>query len=445
MAELNARQRRHVHMHSNIFSADAPDPRSLYAPGHQKEIYDGIRNTLRENNQRKPPDLVMPTAGDLKCTQMAGHGVVLPAGYPEAVAIASPRLGKQTDRNQVVCDGEVRPVVRSSRQDRHSIPKEFWSTSVNLQWHDTRNERCREQAESKSGGMAADEKYRHEMSSEVLGKDRVYNASTTDAGTELLSQDMDHLLVDSQLHDGAQSASPSPEKARERLQRNLHKSDRNTMNGPKLSDCPELSPGDFADEDPNNKSRRRKEKNFSDMFGAEMGERQENPQRRSDILASSNCYVLDTRSEIAARNRYGLWQDRPDATATDRKRTQCSSKLFDRNTPEAPAIAADAEEIQRRERACWESRDGFQTSTEIARRRRQKDHQGDFEDDHGHTHLTRKLKGMASEQVRLSLGTSPNTTHKSQEDASAASRSVAAGDCSAKEKKLASLQSSIFS
>merc|ERR1712151_698318 len=86
-----------------------------------------------------------------------------------------------------------------------------------------------------------------------------------------------------------------------------------------------------------------------------------------------------------------------------------SSSLFDRSSPLRPSQDPAAAHQSHIERACWEAKGIMQTSSEIARRRRQKDHLKDFEDPHGHTHLSRKQEVMASSQVSHSFGGPPSS------------------------------------
>merc|ERR1712127_1131171 len=105
----------------------------------------------------------------------------------------------------------------------------------------------------------------------------------------------------------------------------------------------------------------------------------------------------------------------------------------------------------RNEGACWETRGTMQTNSEIARRRIMKDHLRDFDDADGATHFTRKQELLDSAQVRMNMGYSAPQLHSSPVSNSRAMRGSPrcsppwATDPSAQDRKLASLQSSIFS
>lgn len=440
-SELNARQRKHVHMHSSIFSSEGPTSKSVYVPSRQQELYENLKGTLKEYNY-KPPEISMPSAGDMKCTQNAGSGVVLPSGgQGQEFSQSTPRTQRTTTRDVLVHEGEARHVVRHAGKDE-AIPKEFWSTSVNLQWHDTRNEQCRMKP-SGPPAQTADAMKRHQLSSEVFGKDRLMNASTVNPRADLLAEPVDHLRMDSQLavKGGGEGQSPN---ARARFERNLSKSVHNPMqaSGMQAQDRPQ----DVKNEDPSGSDRRRTEKNFSDIFGARMGERKDIRGNREEILASRNCHFLDSRTEVATRNKTG-WKHDGSVTAADRKVEETASSLFDRPAPQRPSMDPTDVRQNHSERTCWDSKEVMQASSEIARRRRQKDHLKDFADLEGHTHLSRKQDIMSSNQVGFSITGAPTQAWATSPRGPAGPpRSpVAAGERSAKDTKLASLQSTLFS
>merc|ERR1712048_1040676 len=92
------------------------------------------------------------------------------------------------------------------------IPKEFWATSVNLQWHDPRNELSRQKLAGRGSDVTAQDMLRQEMSSEVFGKARLTEASTRVPRQELLAETAHVLGKDSSF-----DYSPQPgREARER-------------------------------------------------------------------------------------------------------------------------------------------------------------------------------------------------------------------------------------
>lgn len=460
--ELNARQRRHVHMHSSIFDSSASTP-DLYKPAQEREVFRHIEGSLRENN-RGAPDVVMPSPADCRCTQNADQGAVIPGshGQKELIqqqehggAMRTPRMPRTSGAEFLVHDGQAKQVIHASSRDtkaHEAIPKEFWATSVNLQWHDTRHEQCRDR-DSGRQGLTAQQNKRQELSSEIFGKSRITAASTSKlaARQELLPDSADHLKLDSTLQrsSGLIPKSQAPgeaqpqEDAKERLYHNLADSARNPM----CSGSPVQRHQPIPEEDPANINRRRSEKNFSDMFGATMGERKVVRGNREEVVGSNNCSFLDSRGEIATRNKEH-W--RPDVeSAGGRKQQETSSHLFGYTRPSRPELQPDAERVLRSEGACWEASGIMQTTSEIARRRRMKDHLGDFEDKEGATHAMRKQGELGSTQVRRNMGYPQAPSQgTSARDAPASSPHRCtppwATDASAQDRKLASLQSSIF-
>merc|ERR1719335_1063362 len=81
-------------------------------------------------------------------------------------------------------------------------------------------------------------------------------------------------------------------------------------------------PQEYNPENP----RRRTEKNFSDIFGVNYGDRQPIMQRQ-EATATQSCGWLDARSEIASRNKNPLSHGVPES-AWDKKQKEISSHVF---------------------------------------------------------------------------------------------------------------------
>mmetsp|Transcript_87912 Transcript_87912/g.192842 ORF Transcript_87912/g.192842 Transcript_87912/m.192842 type:complete len:422 (+) Transcript_87912:135-1400(+) len=366
-ADLTSRQRRHVMMTSSIFAPDGPSPKSLYVTGRQEELYNSIRPTLRENNNA-PPEISMPSAADLRCTSNNGHGPCWSVGPPSGIppsgpsgplaaaeadqVMRTPRVVRTTQKDFVVHDGEATKVVRVQQKDNSGMPKEFWATNVNLQWHDTRNESCRDRR-SLNHSMSADEMKRHQLSSEIFGKERLLKASTANPSADLQAETHDHLRCDTQRLQ--QPPARLSETARSRAQMNLSKSATNTIPATEVPPR-DISKEDYHNEDPAHLDRRRSEKNFSDLFGTKMGDRGVIRGNREEVMASGTCYFLDTRSEIGTRNK-ARWRENDKCSATDRKQAETRSDMFGRASPEIPPMDPAAAEVSRRERACWEAKE----------------------------------------------------------------------------------------
>mmetsp|Transcript_14315 Transcript_14315/g.25726 ORF Transcript_14315/g.25726 Transcript_14315/m.25726 type:complete len:425 (+) Transcript_14315:83-1357(+) len=421
--DLNARQRKHVHMSSSIFNSDGPSSQSLYEPGRQQELYNNLKTTLSYVN-KAAPDLSMPSPAAMKCSQNAGHSAVISStGGHAAIAF--------------------------EKRDQGFIPKEFWETSVGLQWHDVRNQLCRDKAhERQRQPMGAKELKRNELSSELFNRARMTEASTTAARSEIMAETADYLQVDSALH--ARGSRQQPSAPGDRYHANLATSNTNTMQRPEAPDQaapPSYQKGQDYSGRPSNVSTR----NYSDLFGAEMGMREPGPTERQDVTQSQTCSFLDARGEIAAR-RKDHWQ--PNAQMTS-KTAEMNSSLFGNKSP-GTNPDANLQQMVASERGCWESKECLQISSEISRRRREKDFRQDFNDQHGLDHQDRKQKFMSSAQVHRNLGSAvpqalsaasrPNRFLSPREGSSGA-KPIDREQLlqSAKDTKLASLQSSIFS
>jgi hypothetical protein len=451
--ELNARQRKCVYMHSTIFDTAGPNSKSIYEQGQQKKIYQGLADTMKP---WAPPDLSLPNPSDIQCTQNAGHNVVIPSSVrPEALA-GKPRISGQ---DALVEEGEVIPVVKAGGKDK-AIPKEFWQTSVNLQWSDTRSEFCR-QRDIKDRHMGAQELKLQELSSEIFGKERMTDVSTRNPGGELLSQEWDRLQTDSTnepyvKHNQTRQL-PS---AHTRFCQNLGDSQENTMPLPKETGG---YPKPVPQEDPSTLSRRRHEKNFSDLFDTRMGERKEVRGKREEVIGTANACFLDTRVEIGGRNKdhwkpnqaevSGPYFKEPPNVSHLRKEAERDSMAvtFDPESPRLTKPRKGTEEVQvdNRERVCWDTKETFESNAEIARRTRVKDFENDL------TARERKWNTLASQQMRHGFG-GEFDYHQPQFSPDGKSvfvdrvltepkpRLANTVNATAKQKKLASLQSSVF-
>jgi len=471
--ELNARERKRVYMHSTIFDSGGPTSKSIYTQNQQNDIYQQLGDSLKP---REPPSMNLPRPSDIQCTQNAGHGVVIPSNIgvdrrgcpgqapPTATAASfqgyvprgsTPRI---SGPEVLVTDGDPMPVLKAGGKDHSTIPQEFWQTSVNLQWHDPRNELSR-QNKNRNKEMGAQELKLQEMSSEIFGKVRMKNSSTDRPGADLLSTEADYLQVDSALNPNLrQERNPEQQQvsAYDRFTQNLSSSNQNTMTKADQAAPPPMP----YEEDPNTIPRRRQEKNFSDLFGTQMGERRE-IRGREEVIGARTCSFLDTRSEIAARNKEHWRPGHSDVEGPDlkerpkvsnlRKEAERDSRVFDVTSPQKPRANTEEVEVTGNERACWDTKDIMQSGSEIARRGRLKDFHVD------QSPQDRRLVSLASQQVRRGIGGDYDDCQPQFSPRGSSARSnrltdpsrVAAGGfderpMSAKDTKLASLQSSIF-
>lgn len=416
---LTARQRKQVFMHSTIFDGESPHKNSVYGAKRQYELYDKVGNTLAKKEWE--PNLHMPSPADLQCTQNAGHGVVMPSGSFTA---------KHIEAN------EPMTVMQASKKG-DAIPKEFWATSVKLEWSDPRNEISRNKDGRK---LDAATMKRHELSSQMFDTERNFDASTVSPKKELLAGTVGALKVDSSLdkHNYAKADPVGKNKlqqnrrqdnANSRYHRNLANSQFNTMKEPTDDHIPLESATAPVADDPDTLYRRRTEKNFSDLFGTKMGERKK-IDNRMEVTGSKNCSFLDSRSEIARRNE-NKW--RPD----DDDKAEGSRGGGDTVSKSREEMLAD------HERVCWDTRSIMDSGSEIARRSRLKA----FDDDPSRAAQHRKREDLSSSQVKEGLGAPQTPPHSPRVAGMRSNRGPAKSgiqQVSAKETKMAFLQSSIF-
>mmetsp|Transcript_47057 Transcript_47057/g.102473 ORF Transcript_47057/g.102473 Transcript_47057/m.102473 type:complete len:432 (-) Transcript_47057:101-1396(-) len=423
--ELSARERRMVHMTSDIFGGV---DKSVYSTKAQKEMLANLKETFKYVKQvHVPESMNLPSAGEQKKKLMAGNQAVLPGSTTNGPSAA--------------------------KRDPEFMPKEFWYTSVDLQWHDVRNERCRHKNQmAERVNLGAKEKYLREMSSELFEKDRLTKAS---ADRSDLIAETDYLTIDSSLHERhASTKAPENQKAfaSDRVQANLAASGKNTMPQadvevkapPPLGDSVRTSGPDM--------------RNFSELFGTEMGRRAQPITERQDLLGTTKCSFLDFRNEIESARKDPGRISQADSPR-NRKEAEMSSTLA------ALPVAAKVPELQQAmdaERGFWDSKDGFGIGAEVSRRRREKDFRKDFKGDVHH--LQRKQECLGSTQVKENIGLDSTCDASSRREALESARSqqrlkaphspikhsgVSAAQREdllrrAKDTKLASLQSSIF-
>lgn len=423
--ELSARERRMVHMTSDIFGGV---DKSVYSTKAQKEMLANLKETFKYVKQvHVPESMNLPSAGEQKKKLMAGNQAVLPGSTTNGPSAA--------------------------KRDPEFMPKEFWYTSVDLQWHDVRNERCRHKNQmAERVNLGAKEKYLCEMSSELFEKDRLTKAS---ADRSDLIAETDYLTIDSSLHERhASTKAPENQKAfaSDRVQANLAASGKNTMPQadvevkapPPLGDSVRTSGPDM--------------RNFSELFGTEMGRRAQPITERQDLLGTTKCSFLDFRNEIESARKDPGRISQADSPR-NRKEAEMSSTLA------ALPVAAKVPELQQAmdaERGFWDSKDGFGIGAEVSRRRREKDFRKDFKGDVHH--LQRKQECLGSTQVKENIGLDSTCDASSRREALESARSqqrlkaphspikhsgVSTAQREdllrrAKDTKLASLQSSIF-
>lgn len=533
---LNARQRKQVFMHSELFEANGPSPQSMYRMSRQGAVHEQI-NRVASQMATRPAEVAMPSPADLKATANAGSGILhlgIPHPLPSpmqadaeasyfasaapatatadacggatataprtvsqaaakvftprlrdsqgaAAAVAAPLLlvsggegksstgeggavtaaGQGTGRCGVSVggggfrrhnhqqeapefvrfgDGAEAIRVQPAVHDDGAIPREYWATDSGLNWHDVRSELCgrrhQEVREARRNMDAASRKVQ-ELSSEVLGKSRLLEKSTSSPAHEISSQAMKHFhAVDSKLdpHRKAHQVTledEGPMSARQRLSRNLDVSQESQF--PRYS-CPDTrSAGAGAgggsgpdravrdaatdeDERAKSESRRRADRNFSDLFGSQSGERRRVAERE-DTLGAANCSFLDPHVEIVNRNR-SHWK----AISPSSHRETSASQVLPSATQSARGVGGrggaggtgaegspspDEKRVEAEERPCWDTRVSMVSGAEIARRARERWHGSKVGQPREHSASERKRLSLASGQFRRSTGVLP--------------------------------------
>lgn len=465
--ELNARERKRVYMHSTIFDNGGPTSKSIYAQNQQNDINQTLADSLKP---RSLPSMDLPRPSDIQATQNAGHGVVIPSGTGVDVrcsergplrTLPSASVPRTSGPQALVDNGDVMPVLKSSGKDlkKEVIPQEFWYTDVNLQWHDPRNEMSR-QNKNQNQEMSHQELKLKELSSEIFGASRMLNCSTNTPGADLLITEDDYLQVDSALNPYIREDRQKSEQltAFDRFSHNLT----STALARDAGQIETAAPSVPLEEDPITIPRRRQEKNFSDLFGTQMGERR-NINSREEITGTRTCSYLDARSEIAARNM-DHWRpsqsdlqgqemkERPHVDAL-RKEAELGSHVFEnQSVPRKPRASTEEVQVSGNERVTWDTKELMQSESELARRNRLKDFAV------AQTSSNRKFESLASQQVRRGMGGQvnneepqfsprggyPSRSNRLTDPPKAAGMAASGRPMTAKDCKLASLQSSIF-
>mmetsp|Transcript_56255 Transcript_56255/g.131784 ORF Transcript_56255/g.131784 Transcript_56255/m.131784 type:complete len:488 (+) Transcript_56255:80-1543(+) len=269
---LSARQRKQVYMSSNLFDEGAPPPHSKYVATRQAEIYDKIRTLKRV--EPKVMDYSKPLPAEMRLTANSG----------QAAAASIQKVPSRTDggygtRVQFGDHAEPFNVVGLSKPSEH-LPKEMWGTNTKLGWSDMRSEILRPQgAEMKAWNNAdARSRKRQDLSSEVIASGRQVHPSTQRPGQEIRSAPMKNIhCTDTSLDPQARSKRSSSLAPRDRFVSNLACSEDCQFNDQETRDTSAPPPlrwrsGGGADSKrDSSESRRRTERNFSDLTGTARG------------------------------------------------------------------------------------------------------------------------------------------------------------------------------
>jgi hypothetical protein len=242
------------------------------------------------------------------------------------------------------------------------MPREYWKSDVNLHWADPRNELNRAK-QMRSDAKSAKGRAAYERSSELFDWERLTTVSTMHPGKEIQSCQEHFLGADQAPHMmGAKDA-------HDRLRMNLGESNESSF---KRADSPEPTK-EIANENPEHLERRRKEKNFSDLFECEMPERAQVKQRTgaSDCMSLS---WLDARAEVEARERGALTGHTSEQVfekydPTERRLNELKSHVPIGMTDVETETHKDLRTTdQTKERICWETGTLLEARSELARR-----------------------------------------------------------------------------
>jgi hypothetical protein len=334
--ELSARDRKKVYMRSSIFDPEGPSVKNIYSRARQEKVLAEVEKL--ETAAKVPLDptlLALPTPADMRLSQNEGHNSVFGPGTEDL------------------------PSVHAHQEE--SIPREYWKSDVNLHWADPRNElnRARPKPDPKSAkGRAA-----YERSSELFDWDRMTTVSTMHPAQEIQSVS-EHFL--------ANAETPhiiAAKDAHDRLRMNLDESNESSF---KRTHSPEPTK-EIANENPEHFERRRKEKNFSDLFETEMKERTKVKQR-SGASDSMSLSWLDARAEVEARERGALVGHTSEEVfekydPTERRLNELKSHIpIGANEMESELHKDHRTTEQSQERICWETGTLLEAGSELARR-----------------------------------------------------------------------------
>jgi hypothetical protein len=335
--EISARDRKKVYMRSSIFDPEGPSVKNIYSRTRQESVLAEVEKL--ETAAKVPPDpklLALPTPADMRLSQNEGHNTVFGPGTEDL------------------------PSVHALHEE--SIPREYWKSDVNLHWADPRNElnRAKHKPDPKNArGRAA-----YERSSELFDWERMTTLSTMHPAKEIQSCTEHFLGNDEKVHQ------TDAKDAHGRLRMNLDESQESSF---KRTNSPEPTK-EIPNENPEHFERRRKEKNFSDIFECEMPERTKVKQR-SGASESMSLSWLDARAEVEARERGALVGHTSEEVfekydPTERRLHELKSHIpIGANMPPETETHKDLRTTdQSHERVCWETGTLLEAGSELARR-----------------------------------------------------------------------------
>lgn len=422
IAQISARQRKQVYLHSAIFDSHGVPTQSVYAKGKQTAVLGQVQQQLL----RGPPTdqaLTMPSPADIRATVNQGNnvitwdmsaaqrGVVQPQVVPGGQDVRFVRFGEAGEQMKVV----------TANKDTGAIQREF----ATLDWADVRCERMRQQntgSRTERSGLDASGRKMQDLSSEVLGNNRRTEKSTVFPSKEIRSvhsmnvhsQDSvfeKQVAAAASVAGTAESvgAAEAPLSARER--RNCHlgasQSSQFTVHGRPKGDAKPLD-GSQSARCLEEVGRRRQDRNYSDIFGPSSGA---SPQHRtSQPLLQSRCAA--GFGETAGGDV--IYRPHVSAMGKEQKEEAKKQDPVLPITPRAQPVekSPQAKKLQIEERACWDTRAGMELGAEIARRHHDRMTKGDEESNsRARSASERKRQEMGSRNMGLRMGLTP-TNHQ---------------------------------
>lgn len=353
---LSARERKQVYSHSAIFVAD---PMPVYSIERQRELLGEVQRQYMP--RRGPPPVALPSPGDMRATVNAGHGVLL---WDKPVPIS--RSASVAAFVQFNGQGELTPVVHHCSQDHL--------------FHGSRER----------GTLCGREQKYNDLSSTIFGGDAARHVpmARSQSLQEVRSDQGQRVYVIDSLCDRT-SHERQPTSARGRKVQWLDASVESQFASPRKATA--VGATDAAAEEI---SRRRAERNFSDIFGRASQTEVHNVRRpvlieapsprstagvgTADLMtprhqkAKAVEAVADAgfevyRPHVSARLRAPL---RGSAAAAAKEADEQVTPL----TPRARRCMVDAEAKREfdSQRACWDTRIGMESGAELARLRHER-------------------------------------------------------------------------
>jgi len=416
---MSSRQRKRVYMHSEIFTpgiAPSPQPVSVYSQAQQHRVHQQIQSVV--GVQKEAVRVLLPSPMEMKLTETLGHDVIKESGGHQPVRSAN-IYGEAPDSTTERFAG--RPLVKAA-QDNAGIPREFWATSSKLQWTDTRAELCARRKDQPE--VAPAERKLQDMSSEVMGANRLLAPSSQTPQTEIRATALDNpFATDSRFYRKAKGGEEqATSSAAERMHQNLA-STAGAVSGNAAAKEPDSTRGVSSSQKitkgdaPSNSEReadlrRRTERNFSDLFSrpaTQQSPRQHSP-RKTATAALEKDFASSVIQGAEDKNQRSLQQPRG----------------FGARPAESGVIGDNSA------RACWDTlaSGGWSSSSELCRRRRQ----GNKEEQAPMSARERKWANMSSSSMRAGMGVAESVggVESSQGDTARSRRGMprsASADC----------------